>query len=890
MKQLTSFLLVFALLLSMMPAVFAAGPAEDATSAPDKIDSTTVWRYLDDNTDPAGNPEEEGYDRTGWTAVGFDDSAWKTASGSFGAKNGGAYNSSTDVLLEGCPGTADNYPTYYFRTTVTVADAGAVTKITGSISYDDAAIIYINGIKAAAFNEDGITGNNSYCTNKANTTDAFEITDAGVLSALVNGENVVAVELHNQYQNSSDIWFAMPDMTFSAEPLPATDSLLDGKAQWKYLDDNTDPAAGSDDRTGWTVETFDTTGWKTAIGPFGSKKGAAVLETGYTANTVLDGCNGSSDTPAYFFRTTFTVDSLDGMTKLNGSLQYDDGAIVYINGRRVAAFDDNACDAGGNSLNKGFDANLQYGGSNAGTPKTVSFELLDLSILHVGENTIAVELHNGRATSSDVWFHLTDLSLSDEEVIFQTNISLSVGADESRMNFTWYSVLNNAALTVADNAAMTGAQTVEADTSVANDGLYSCKATATGLNANTTYYYQLSNNGNRSAVYSFTTGGTGAFSFAFVGDPQIGAGSSTTNDAEGWENTLNIIAGNDIFSDVSFLMSAGDQVNTAADENQYDGYLDHDVLTGLPVATAIGNHDSGSNAYGQHFHVPNESEQYGVTAAGGDYYFVYNNALFLVLNSNDQTADGHKAFMELAIEATKDKDIRWKIVMFHHTLFTVANHAHDGYIDNEDGFKNAIIPVLQEMDVDVVLQGHDHVYCRTYMMDGKTPITQSEKYEYDNGTEQAPTAVHDPNGILYVTANSASGSKTYPIRNETFDFSAVQNQDNKGNVSKVTVSDKQFTITTYCVSDMSVVDSFTIKRDGSEAQPAKLLIDQVYGGGSKGDTPIANSFIELYNPTGAAVDLGSYSLVYGDKTLTLNGTIPANGSYLIVGAKETTTD
>ena len=111
------------------------------------------------------------------------------------------------------------------------------------------------------------------------------------------------------------------------------------------------------------------------------------------------------------------------MTKLNGTLQYDDGVIVYINGQRIAAFDDNACDASGNSLNKGFDANLQYGGSNAGTPKTVSFELLDLSVLHTGTNTIAVELHNGRATSSDVWFHLTDLALSDEEVVYQTNIS-----------------------------------------------------------------------------------------------------------------------------------------------------------------------------------------------------------------------------------------------------------------------------------------------------------------------------------------------------------------------------------------------------------------------------------------------------------------------------------
>lgn len=74
------------------------------------------------------------------------------------------------------------------------------------------------------------------------------------------------------------------------------------------------------------------------------------------------------------------------------------------------------------------------------------------------------------------------------------------------------------------------------------------------------------------------------------------------------------------------------------------------------------------------------------------------------------------------------------------------------------------------------------------------------------------------------------------------------------------------------------------------AQAADLLIEQVYGGGGKGETPVSNSFIELYNPGSADKDMSAYSLVYGDKVLALSGTIPANGSYLIVGAAEETTD
>lgn len=81
--------------------------------------------------------------------------------------------------------------------------------------------------------------------------------------------------------------------------------------------------------------------------------------------------------------------------------------------------------------------------------------------------------------------------------------------------------------------------------------------------------------------------------------------------------------------------------------------------------------------------------------------------------------------------------------------------------------------------------------------------------------------------------------------------------------------------------------NFNVFAEQGNALP---IIEQIYGGGGKGETPISNSFIELYNPSGADIDLSGYSLKYGDNTLNLNGVIPANGSYLIVGAAEATTD
>ena len=865
MKRLTSCLLAFALMLSILPSAFAVGDSAENAQVPTKIDDATVWRYLDDNTDPAGTPDTEGYDRTSWTAADFNDSQWKTASGTFGGKktdegitSDGAKNKLDGI--GGADGNSDNYPTYYFRTQVNIPDASAVTKIVGSIKYDDAAILYINGVRAAGFNDAGCDTNSSYCSSKADDTSDIEITDVAALN-LQDGVNTVAVEVHNESAGSSDIWFSMPGgLTFSTEALSAEMMLIDQNTVWSYLDDNTDPAGTPGtkgyDRTSWTAADFDDSAWNTAQGAFGSKRGS--LHGG--AKTNLAGCPGNeSNYPTYYFRATITltVDQLAEMTKLVGRIQYDDAAILYINGVRAAAFNAEGCDT-----NASFSTNVA-----GGNPMEQDFEIVDpavLTALHKGENTVAVELHNRFGGSSDIFFGLPELALSDEAVNYQSNISLSMGADESQMGFTWYSMLTgDAALTIATNEALTDAQTYAVTPATANDGQQSCQVTVTDLKPGTTYYYQLTNAGQKSDVYSFTTDDGGAFSFAYVGDPQIGAGS-TQSDILGWDKTLGLIRSDKNFSDVSFLLSAGDQVNTSSDEGQYDGYLDHDVFTGLPAATVVGNHDSGSNAYGQHFNVANESDTLGTTAAGGDSYFVYNNVLFLVLNSNDMSVAEHKAFMEQAIEATADQDIQWKVAVFHHSLFTVASHAKDDYITNPTGFKTQLVPVLKELDIDVVLQGHDHVYCRTYMMDGLNPIRTSDKYEYANGRDNAPTAVNDPDGILYVTANSGSGSKTYNIISSDFPFSAVQNQEHVANVSKVSVSDKQFTVTTYRTTDMSVVDSFTIKRGGGDVQqtftPVTASDERVQGFYNE-DAALKLALAGRYNSGAMNADGGSLEIV-----------------------------
>lgn len=572
---------------------------------------------------------------------------------------------------------------------------------------------------------------------------------------------------------------------------------------WKYLDNDTDPAS-SDNRTSWTLGDFDDSTWKTSEGleaKFGAKNGeVADMGNNSIPSVLLNQYNAEGkNVKTFFFRTSFELAEIPANVKLVGTLKYDDAAIVYINGEKIAAYDEPT---------NGFSANLEYGGSNAGSPKEVTFKVSP-DCLKIGSNIVAVEIHQGREASSDVYFEMSSLSLeeyvvlSEETALTQKAIALSVGADETSRNITWYADLETAGTVQyavkSDEDFPTEYIEVQATAIETEDeGFYSNQATLANLAYDTEYVYRLVNGETVSEVYSFKTGDVDSFSFLLAGDPQIGSGNLQTG-IDGWENTLNVAT--EKFPEVDFLLSAGDQVNTASNEEQYAGYLEHDVLKTLPMATVIGNHDSGSAAYSQHFNTPNETV-YGATAAGVDYWYVYNNTLFMHMNSNNMSAAEHKSFMEQAIAA--NPDVAWKVVSFHHSIFTVASHAYDKDILAR---REQYVPIFEELDIDVVLMGHDHVYARTYMMDGFTPIV----------TEEVENSVTNPEGILYITANSASGSKFYNIKNEVFEYSAVQSQEKVPNISYAEVTENSFKITTYRTNDMSVVDTFEIIHEEKSA-------------------------------------------------------------------------
>ena len=79
MKRLLALILAVSIILTVGTCAFAAEESTPETKS--LIDSSAIWSYLDNNTDPAGDSSAADYNRTAWTRTDYDDSQWSTAAG-----------------------------------------------------------------------------------------------------------------------------------------------------------------------------------------------------------------------------------------------------------------------------------------------------------------------------------------------------------------------------------------------------------------------------------------------------------------------------------------------------------------------------------------------------------------------------------------------------------------------------------------------------------------------------------------------------------------------------------------------------------------------------------------------------------------------------------------
>ena len=168
------------------------------------ISAGSTWSYLADGTNQG----------TAWRAAAFDDSAWPTGPAELGyGDTGEGRPEATKIRADG---VTTVYPTYYFRKKFTLpTDKSFVTSVLGEILRDDGAAVYVNGTEV--FRDTYLAANapfSAYTTGGASTPSETDFTEFTIpASVLVNGENVIAVEVHQASASSSDVSF---DLKMSA--------------------------------------------------------------------------------------------------------------------------------------------------------------------------------------------------------------------------------------------------------------------------------------------------------------------------------------------------------------------------------------------------------------------------------------------------------------------------------------------------------------------------------------------------------------------------------------------------------------------------------------------------------------------------------------------------
>ncbi|WP_328723409.1 metallophosphoesterase family protein [Streptomyces sp. NBC_00247] len=442
-----------------------------------------------------------------------------------------------------------------------------------------------------------------------------------------------------------------------------------------------------------------------------------------------------------------------------------------------------------------------------------------------------------------------------------SGIVLGVGANETQRTVSWYSSGDTAQkVQLAPTAQLTGgefpADAVTFDAlgaaNIATSGGYNRHATITGLKEKTAYSYRVGSEGNWSAAYAFKTQDfEGEYDFLFLGDPQIGSSGDLAQDQAGWSDTLDVATKAN--PNAELLVSGGDQVESANNEDQWKSFLAPDQLRQIPYAATIGNHDVGGKAYEQHFSTPNTDNSASKYAngnpasntSGGDYWYIYKDVLFIDLNSNSyatsQGGGGDEAHTKYVTDVIDQhgSEAKWKVLVYHHSIYSPASHAKDG--DNKA--RRVDFPTtFSKLGVDLVLQGHDHSYSRSYLIKNGQKADPKEQ-------PGAADVYPGPGGVMYVTANSASGSKYYditapdssgtsgagngadPLNPGNYWYNSVQNQEHVRSYVKVQVRDEKLVVenvrSSTCAAPNSEVSHGDWCNNTDAAQPVGSVVDKV---------------------------------------------------------------
>ena len=505
--------------------------------------------------------------------------------------------------------------------------------------------------------------------------------------------------------------------------------LISEGSVWKYLDN------GTDQDTAWRFPGFDDSGWAENNAKFGY--GVDDLQT-----ELSFGDDASNKYITYYFRKSFFVeDSLDVSLLILGLLR-DDGAVVYINGNEVVR--SNMPSGTINYLTQASEA--VYGESE----NIFNIYNLPVQILHDGENTIAVELHQISKMSNDLAF---DLKLDfGEYSVFRKAPYLLYPGNNTGMLILWQtdSLRNCSFYWGTDTTYLADSINVG---EFGNDHQF--KVQLSSLEPGTKYYYKVFSDSSNFKTGSFYTGVPDSdikISFYAYGDTRTNPAihdkvmEAMMSDMEQHPEMQTIV------------ISTGDLVEDGDEESDWDEaffnpnftYIQQ-MLAHLPYVNAVGNHEGQGILFNKYFPYPMfVSERFY-------YSFDYGPIHFSVLDQFTSYAIGSPQY-EWLVNDLAATNKTWKFILLHEPGWSAGGHS------NAIGVQNRIQPLCKEYGVQFVLAGHNHYYARA-VVEGIFHIT--------TGGGGAPLYTPDMNHPNIVKISKTNHFCKVEIDGDSLTFTAI---------------------------------------------------------------------------------------------------------------------
>ena len=260
-----------------------------------------------------------------------------------------------------------------------------------------------------------------------------------------------------------------------------------------------------------------------------------------------------------------------------------------------------------------------------------------------------------------------------------------------------------------------------------------------------------------------------------------------------------------------FIAFAGDLLAEGYDDHLWGEWSDAlgFISAVMPILPVPGNHDlhraptasnpeevfSVSPLWRTHFALPPNGPEIE-EMRGQSYYLDYQGVRFIALDvnvwANDSFEPGARkrvAEKQLAwlTETLSKNPNRWTIVVQHQPMFAMAKGRD--YVE----MRAALAPLYEKYHVDLVLQGHDHLYSRSHKIAGGKVVDPA-----------AP-------GVIY--AISVSGPKMYQLQNTNGTLMAKIDRE-KQFYQTIDVAPDRLKYASYAI-DGTLADAFELRRSGS---------------------------------------------------------------------------